>query len=246
MPQNFSLTLAYDGGRYSGWERKPGRATIQGKLEAALSRLTEQEVTVIGAGRTDAGVHAQGMVANVHLHTDLTPDALRTALNRCLPADIAVREVRLASERFHARYNATGKTYCYTCYCGGAKPVFRRDYVYTLEEQPDLDQMRRAAALLTGEHDFQSFCGNPRMKKSTVRRVDEISIAQRSGYLTFTLHGNGFLQHMVRILVGTLLEVGWGRRAPEAMPALLDARSRAMAGFTAPAQGLCLIKVDYD
>lgn len=246
MKQNFALTICYDGGRYAGWERKPGRATIQGKLEEVLTRLTGQAVNVIGAGRTDAGVHAQGMVANVHLDTDLTPAALKAALNRYLPSDIAVEEVRLASDRFHARYNATGKTYCYTCYCGSSKPIFRRDYVYSLDIQPDLAKMRAAADDLTGTHDFRSFCGNPKMKKSTVRRVDAITITQKHGYLTFTFHGDGFLQHMVRILVGTLLEVGWGKRTPESMTDLLEAQCRAEAGFTAPAQGLCLMQVDYN
>lgn len=245
MTRNYALTVAYDGTRYSGWERKPGRATIQGKLEDVLSRFTGQPVKVIGAGRTDAGVHALAMTANVHLETALSPDALRRELNRYLPADIAVTALRPASDRFHARYNAAGKTYRYTCYCGDGKPVFTRSYVYCLNEAPNVTEMRRAAAYLTGQHDFRSFCGNPRMKKSTVRTVDVISVEQAGDTLTFTFHGDGFLQHMVRILVGTLLEVGWGKRSPETMPELLAARCRAEAGFTAPAQGLCLVQVEY-
>lgn len=245
MTRNYALTVAYDGTRYSGWERKPGRATIQGKLEDVLTRLTGQAVTVIGAGRTDAGVHALAMTANAHLETALSPDELRRELNRYLPADIAVTALRPASDRFHARYNAAGKTYRYTCYCGDGKPVFTRNYVYCLERPADVAEMRRAAAYLIGQHDFRSFCGNPKMKNSTVRTVDMISVEQDGETLTFTFHGDGFLQHMVRILVGTLLEVGWGKRAPETMPALLAARCRAEAGFTAPAQGLCLVGVEY-
>ena len=246
MKENYKMIIAYDGTRYLGWEHQPNTdMTIQGKLEAVLSRMTETPCEVIGAGRTDAGVHARGMTANVWLDTALSEEEIRDYLNRYLPDDIGVMEVRRAGERFHSRYNARGKTYCYTCYVGDTKPVFNRRYVYVPEKRPDLERMRQAAALLTGVHDFTSFCGNPKMKKSTVREVDSIDIQQKSGYLTFTYHGTGFLQYMVRILTGTLLEVGYGKREPESMPALLEARDRSQAGFTVPAKGLCLLKVDY-
>jgi tRNA pseudouridine38-40 synthase len=166
-------------------------------------------------------------------------------MNRYLPDDISILEVREASERFHARYNAVGKTYSYTCYVGEGKPVFQRKYVTRLEEEPDLDAMIEAASYLQGEHDFKSFCGNPKMKKSTVRLVDTITIRRSKNQIYFTFHGTGFLQHMVRILVGTLLEVGYGRMRPADMPSLLEARDRSKAGPTAPACGLCLEKVDY-
>lgn len=245
MKRNFKLVLLYDGTRYHGWERKQNLDTIQGRLENVFSRMTGEPVEVIGCGRTDAGVHARGMVANVQLNTQLTEAELLRAANQHLPEDIALREVREASPRFHARYRAAGKTYRYTCYYGDEKPVFDRKYVTVLEELPDLEKMRRAAELLTGQHDFRSFCGNPKMKKSTVRTVDQIQIVKKGPYLTITVHGDGFLQHMVRILVGTLLEVGYGRREAESMTALLEARSRREAGPTAPAQGLCLMSVDY-
>lgn len=202
-------------------------------------------VKVIGAGRTDAGVHAKGMVANVHLDTSMTADEIRNYLNQYLPEDICVQEVRAVSGRFHSRYNAVRKTYCYTCFTGPLKPVFNRKYVYVLDKAPDVEAMKKAAGYLSGTHDFASFCGNPKMKKSTVRTIDSIEITRNGSYLNFTYHGNGFLQHMVRILTGTLLEVGYGRRTPESMADLLSAKKRALAGFTAPAQGLCLIKVDY-
>lgn len=246
MGKNYKMTVAYDGSRYYGWEHQPNTdLTIQGKLEAVLSVMAGTQVEVIGAGRTDAGVHAKGMVANAHIETDMQPEEIRAYMNRYLPDDICVREVKTASERFHSRYMAVGKTYCYTCYVGDLKPVFNRKYVYIPEMAPDVERMRRAADYLVGEHDFASFCGNPRMKKSTVRLVDSIEIAQKGGYLNLTFHGGGFLQHMVRILTGTLLEVGWGKREPEGMAALLEARDRSMAGFTAPAKGLCLMRVDY-
>lgn len=246
MKENFKLTIAYDGSRYYGWEHQPNtEMTIQGKLENVLSLMTGASVEVIGAGRTDAGVHAKAMIANVFLDTQMQAEEIRDYMNRYLPDDICVNEVKKAGERFHSRYNALGKTYCYTCYVGDTKPVFDRKYVYTLDGKPDIGAMRAAAEILKGEHDFASFCSNPRMKKSTVRNVDRIDIVQNGAYLTFTYHGTGFLQHMVRILTGTLLEVGYGKRTPESMRELIEAKNRSLAGATAPAQGLCMMKVDY-
>lgn len=276
MKQNYRLTISYDGTRYHGWEAKQNtEMTIQGKLEQVLARMAGGPVKVIGAGRTDAGVHALAMTANVHLDLNrdvpqntlpasgqkLQPDprrnirpdeicpdtesGIRNYLNHYLPEDICVQEVKAVSERFHSRYNASGKTYCYTCYDGPAKPVFDRKYVCVLDRAPDLARMREAAGYLTGTHDFASFCGNPKMKKSTVRTIESISIEQHGGYLKFTYRGDGFLYHMVRILTGTLLEVGFGKRRPESMPDLLAARQRSQAGFLAPAQGLCLMEVRY-
>ncbi|MCI8948497.1 MAG: tRNA pseudouridine(38-40) synthase TruA [Lachnospiraceae bacterium] len=247
MKENYKLLIAYDGTRYLGWERQPGTdMTIQGKLENVLSRMAGNPAEVIGAGRTDAGVHAKGMTANVHLETDLEPDGIRDYMNRYLPEDICIREVKKASSRFHSRYHAIGKTYCYTCYAGQLKPVFNRKYVYILEELPDIKKMQEAAGYLMGTHDFKSFCHNPKMKKSTIRSVDRIEIAKKGEHLNFTYHGTGFLQYMVRILTGTLLEVGFGKRTPQSMEELLEARNRSLAGFTAPPCGLCLMEVDYD
>lgn len=245
MQQNYRLTIAYDGTRFFGWERQPDRDTIQGKLEAVLGQLQGAAVNVIGAGRTDAGVHARAMTANVVLDVAQSPDEIRDYLNRYLPDAIAVREVKEAAPRFHARYNALGKTYRYTCHTGAVKPVFDRKYVTLLDYDPDVEKMRLAAAYLLGENDFASFCGNPRMKKSTVRLVDHISIERRKDRVVFTFHGTGFLQNMVRIMVGTLLEVGRGYWQPEHMQEILQARDRKQAGPTAPPEGLCLMKVDY-
>lgn len=244
--KNYKMIIEYDGSRYYGWQRQPGQNTIQGKLESVLSALCGKEIEVIGAGRTDAGVHARGMAANAYLDTPLSAEEIRDYLNRYLPDDIAVREVREASPRFHARYNAIGKTYRYTCFDGPVKPVFDRKYYTPLCEPPDLERMRRTARILEGEHDFRNFCVNPRMKKSTVRRVDRIEIERDGGYILFTFHGTGFLQNMVRIMVGTLLEAGFGRMEPEQAGEALEAGERRKAGPTAPAQGLCLLSVDYD
>lgn len=245
MKQNYKLTVAYDGTRFFGWERQPDVDTIQGKLESVLTELTGEAVEVTGAGRTDAGVHARAMTANAVLDTDKSPEEIRDYMNRYLPDAIAVREVKPCSERFHARYNALGKTYRYTCFDGPVKPVFDRRYVTVLDYVPDVERMRRAAELLQGEHDFASFCGNPRMKKTTVRTVDTILIERRRDRVVFTFHGNGFLQNMVRILVGTLLEVGRGYWEPEHVREILEAKDRRQAGPTAPPEGLCLMKVDY-
>jgi tRNA pseudouridine38-40 synthase len=224
--------------------------TDHGKLSAMPPDDTEHNrnrcVQVIGAGRTDAGVHAKSMTANVFLDTKKAPEELQAYLNTYLPEDISADHVSIASPRFHSRFNAIGKTYCYTCYCGAGKPVFDRNYVTVLPEKPDVGRMRLAAEALIGSHDFKAFCGNPKMKKPTVRRLDEIEITEEGDYLRIRYRGNGFLQNMVRILTGTLLEVGFGRMEPEAIPAILDSKDRSMAGPTAPAAGLCLMEVHYD
>ncbi|MCM1063784.1 MAG: tRNA pseudouridine(38-40) synthase TruA [Eubacterium sp.] len=243
--KNYKMLIEYDGSRYYGWQRQPDHETIQGKLEKVLSLMCQTEVEVIGAGRTDAGVHARGMVANAHMDTGFSEEEIRAYLNRYLPGDIAVKEVREASPRFHARYNALGKTYRYTCYDGSVKSVFDRKYVAHLEEKPDIAKMRLAAELLKGTHDFRNFCVNPRMKKSTVRYVDRIDIVRKGDHIIFTFHGNGFLQNMVRIMVGVLLEAGCDRLTCEQIRDVLEAKDRQKAGPTAPAQGLCLMSVDY-
>ena len=231
--KNFKMIVSYDGTRYFGWEHQPDtEMTIQGKLEKVLSQMQDlpegQSVTVIGAGRTDAGVHARAMTCNVLLDTEKTEEEIQQYMNRYLPDDISVNSVKLAAERFHSRFKAIGKTYRYTCWYGSTKPVFDRRYV-----------------TVTGMHDYKSFCGNAKMKKSTVRVVDVIRIEQSGSYIRFYFHGNGFLQNMVRIMTGTLLEVGFGKKEPEDMARIIEAKDRQAAGFTAPAQGLCLMKVDY-
>jgi len=247
MKKNYRMVLSYDGTRYDGWaKQKNTDMTIQGKLEAILSRMTDSEVEVIGCGRTDAGVHAENYVANAFIDSSMDVEEMKAYINQYLPEDICLQEMVKAGNRFHSRYNALGKTYQYTCYVGDGKPVFQRKYVYVPEKKPDLAAMRRAAEDLVGTHDFASFCGNAKMKKSTIRKVDLIDISLDGDYLRFTYHGEGFLQYMVRILTGTLLEVDWGERPADSMPALLEAKKRAKAGVTVPAKGLRLLKVDYD
>ena len=248
--KNYKMVVSYDGTRYFGWEHQPDtEMTIQGKLESVLNQMVQmpegESVTVIGAGRTDAGVHARAMTCNVLLDTDLPEEDIQAYMNRYLPDDISVNSVRIAADRFHSRFKAVGKTYRYTCWYGPSKPVFDRRYVTVLDKAPDVERMREAAEYLTGMHDYRSVCGNPRMNKSTVRVVDVIRIEESGSYIRFYYHGNGFLQNMVRIMTGTLLEVGLGKREPEDVAAIIEACDRKTAGYTAPAQGLCLMKVDY-
>ena len=246
MEKNYKLKISFDGSRYFGWEHQPDRETIQGKIETVLARMVDKDmVDVIGAGRTDAGVHARAMIANVQLDTQMSPEEIRDYANRYLPDDIAILEVREAADRFHARYKAVGKTYQYTCFDGPVKPVFDRKYYTPLDQELDVEAMQEAAHFLEGKHDYKSFCGNSRMKKSTVRIVDTITVRRRKGYVYLTFHGTGFLQNMVRIMSGTLIEVGLGRKRPEEVGEILEACDRKVAGPTAPAKGLCLLKVDY-
>lgn len=245
MRKNYKLIIGYDGTRYYGWEHQPNKPTIQGKIEGVIKHLTDKPFEVIGAGRTDGGVHARGMVANVFLNIDMEPEELRDYMNHYLPEDIVITEVREASERFHARYNATGKTYQYTCFDGKTKPLFDRKYVWALEQPVDVERMHQASEYLIGKHDYMSFCKNPQKKKSTVRQIDRIEILRDGDYITLSFHGTGFLRNMVRILTGTLVEVGLGNMEPEQVGEILKSKDRVQAGPTAPAQGLCLMEVDY-
>lgn len=243
---NYKLTIQYDGTRYDGWQRQGSTDnTIQGKLEGVLSRLAGQPVEVHGAGRTDAGVHALGQVASAKLPGGYAPQEIESYVNQYLPEDIAVTAVEEADDRFHARLSAKGKVYRYSLRVGAVPDVFRRKYQYRVEGPLDVEEMERAAELLCGTHDFRSFCSNKRYKKSTVRTVHAIDIRQDGADMTITCRGDGFLYNMVRILTGTLLEVGLGERKAEEMPTILAALDRTAAGKTAPAQGLCLVEVEY-
>lgn len=244
--KNYRFIIQYDGTRYKGWQKQGNTdETIQGKLEAVLGRLAGEPVEVHGSGRTDAGVHALGQVANAHLETALTQTELRDYLNQYLPEDIAVLEVQEVSPRFHSRLNAAAKTYRYRIHTGPVPDVFSRRYVCPVAGTLDVTAMREAAGQLVGTHDFTSFCGNRRFKKSPVRTITEIRIEIRKDELDIWYTGDGFLQNMVRILTGTLVEVGQGRRPADSMAQALAAKNRDAAGITMPARGLALIHVFY-
>ncbi len=243
--RNIRLTLCYDGTRYRGWQRLPGTDnTIQGKLETALSRILQEEIQISGSGRTDAGVHAKAQIANFHCESIMPAEEMLDSLRKYLPEDIGVISCRDCAERFHARLNAKEKTYRYRIWNSETPCVFDRRYVAVMAETLNISAMEQAARLLLGEHDFSAFCTNAKMKKSTVRKLHSIEIRRVGEEVQLTFAGNGFLQNMVRILVGTLVEVGRGERSVESIPTLLGAK-RSKAGFLAPAQGLCLEEVCY-
>lgn len=243
--RNLRLDICYDGSRYRGWQRLSGMEnTIQGKLEDCLSRILNEPIQISGSGRTDAGVHALGQVANFHCTSPMPAEEILSSLRRYLPEDIGIRSCREVSERFHARLSAREKTYRYRLWTGDDPCVFERKYVTVLREPLDEEKMARAAELFTGSHDFRAFCTNSRMKKSTVRTIYAIRIDRNGPELDISVTADGFLYNMMRILVGTLVEVGRGERASESIPALFGA-VRAEAGFLAPAQGLCLVEVVY-
>ncbi len=243
--RNLRLDICYDGTRYRGWQRLQNREdTIQGKLETALSRILGEPIEVSGSGRTDAGAHALGQVASFHCQSPMPCGEILSQLRRYLPEDIGIYSCRDVSPRFHARLNAKEKTYLYRIWYSDNPCVFDRRYVTVQREMLDLEAMNRAAQQLLGEHDFSAFCGNAKMKKSTVRFIRSIEIRRNDREIRMYFTGNGFLHNMVRILVGTLVEVGRGERSPESIGELFGGK-RAEAGFLAPAQGLCLEEVMY-
>ena len=243
--RNLRLDICYDGSRYRGWQRLPGKDdTIQGKIETCLSRILGEPIEISGSGRTDAGVHALGQVANFHCESAMRPEEILENLRRYLPEDIGIYSCRDVSPRFHARLNAKEKTYRYRIWNSEKPCVFERRFVTVMPEKLDIPAMEAAAKELCGEHDFSAFCGNAKMKKSTVRYIRSIAITRHGEELWLEFTGNGFLHNMVRILVGTLVEVGRGERKAESIPELFGGK-RAEAGFLAPAQGLCLMEVYY-
>lgn len=243
--RNIRLEICYDGTRYNGWQRLAGNGnTIQGKLEQALSRILDESIEITGSGRTDAGVHARAQVANFHCASTMPAEQILSELRRYLPEDIGINSCKEASPRFHARLNALEKTYQYRLWNSGLPCVFDRRYVAVLEEALDVDVMNAAAQLLVGTHDFSAFCANKNMKKSTVRCIRSFTVERVGCEIRFRVTGNGFLHNMVRILVGTLIEVGRGERSVESVGTLFG-KKREEAGFLAPAKGLCLEEVLY-
>lgn len=243
--RNLRLDMCYDGTRYKGWQRLPGSEnTIQSKLETALSRILEEPIEVIGSGRTDAGTHAKLQVVNFHCNSAMSCDEILSQLRRYLPEDIGIYSCRNVSERFHARLNAKTKTYLYRLWNSEDPCVFDRKYVYIDRNPLDLERMKTAANYLIGTHDFSAFCANKNMKKSTIRCIHALDITEQGGEIRFLVTGNGFLHHMVRIIVGTLLEIGRGEREAESVTSLFG-QERSKAGMLVPACGLCLMEVNY-
>ena len=244
--RNFKVTLQYEGTRYQGWQKQESTDnTIQGKLEALLSKMAGTKVEIQGSGRTDAGVHAAGQVANFHLDTDQSPSQIMDYMNFYLPEDIAVISIEEVPERFHSRLNAKGKTYLYRVINSPVPHIFDRKYAWTVEEKLDVDAMRKAAAFLEGTHDYKAFTSLKKSKKSTVRAVECILIECVDDEIRFTFRGDGFLYHMVRIMMGTLIEVGLHKKKPEEITGIFEKGLRENAGELVPAKGLTLLEVRY-
>lgn len=244
--RNFRITVAYDGGRYQGWQRIGNGQSIQGKIEDVLSEMLGHKVEIHGAGRTDAGVHARAQVAHFKIRTARTPEEVRAYLNRYLPEDIAVTACQQADDRFHARLNAAGKRYVYRIWNSATPNVFERKYLCRVDGPLDVAVMQRAADALVGTHDFRAFCGNRKMKKSTVRTLHTARVQRLGDEVRLTFEGTGFLQNMVRILAGTLTEIGQGKRPADDIPRILRSLDRTQAGITMPPQGLILEQVFYN
>lgn len=243
--QNFKLTISYDGSRYKGWQKQGNTPdTIQARLESVLSRLLLQEIEIHGSGRTDAGVHARAQVCSFKAETDMDLCVMLTKLREFLPEDIGAVALEKADMRFHARLSCKEKSYVYRIWNSDAPNVFERRYMYRFSEKLDMTAMEKAAAMLIGEHDFTAFSTH-RGNKSPVRRLKDTKIERLGNELRLTFTGDGFLYNMVRILTGTLLEVGTHRLSPEDIPDIFNSRSRQNAGFTAPAHGLTLWDVKY-
>ncbi len=248
--RSFKLTLSYDGSNYAGWQIQPGQTTLQETLELALHKITGETIRVTASGRTDAGVHAIAQVVGFRSQTHLAPEVLARALNAELPHDMAVASVELAPDGFHATGSAVRKRYRYVIDDGPHRDVFQRQYVWHFRSRLDAAAMHRAAQALLGRHDFSSFETSGSGRESSVRTVFEICVergqAPNADRLTIEVEADGFLYNMVRTIVGTLVEVGRGTQT-EAWPAeVLAAQDRSAAGQTAPAQGLFLVRVEYE
>ncbi len=244
--KNYKLTIQYEGTRYNGWQRQGNtRDTIQEKFENILLKMCGKPVEIFASGRTDAGVHAKGQVANFKAEINLTPDEITDYFNKYLPEDVAVISSEEADERFHARLNARRKTYEYRIWKGKVPEVFGRRTRYFYNGSLDTELMKKAAEKLIGVHDFKAFCTATRIKKSTIREIYFINIEETENEIIIKICGDGFLYNMVRIITGTLIETGRGERAPESIEKVIESGERKNAGYTAPPEGLTLLNVEY-
>lgn len=251
--RNIKMLIEYDGSKYKGWQKLGSESdeglikdvTIQGKLEGVLSIMANEDISVIGCGRTDAGVHALNYTANFHTNSSLPTEKMSEYLYKYLPEDIQVKSIKDCSERFHARYNALSKTYVYKINNKDKRNIFNRKYEYTVCEALNIQKMIYAAEFLIGTHDFQSFTTLKSKKKSTVKTIYTISILKNTDLIEIEIKGNSFLWNMIRIICGTLIEVGKGNLKPDDVKKILDQKSRQEAGPNAPAHALFLKEVEY-
>lgn len=252
--RNIKIIIAYDGAKYNGWQKQGNtNNTIQQKIEDIFSKYFEENIEISGSGRTDAYVNALGQVANFHISDECykkvflgkNTNKIMKELNSYMPLDIRILKLSEASDRFHSRLNATGKHYSYRIDNGEVANIFERKYLYRITEKLDIKLMEQGIEYLIGEHDFKSFCANKKMKKSTVRNIYDIKITKENGIIKIDYFGNGFLYNMIRIMTGTLIEVGLKKRTPESIIQILEAKNRECAGYLVPGNALFLEEVYY-
>jgi len=245
--RNIKMTIEYDGKRYQGWQRLgDSDKTIQGKIENIIHQMTGEKIEIIGSGRTDAGTHARGQVANFKTESKMSLEEMLEFFHQYLPQDIVVKELKEMPERFHARYNAKSKQYSYYVWNHNIPSAFYKNYSSYVPEKLDMDKIVQACEKLTGTHDFLGFSALKKTKKSTTRTLTELTVHQKGELVQFTFVGDGFLYKMVRIIMGTLLEIGMGKMSVDDIDRIFETGIRSQAGETVPAQGLFLDKVFYD
>lgn len=244
--RNIKLTIEYDGKDFNGWQKQPNKLNIQGEIERAIYNITKEEVDLIGSGRTDAGVHALGQVANFKTNSEISIEKLPLAINSQLKNSIVIKEAEEVDERFHSRYNAKHKTYRYIINNSKCGTAIYRNLEYSYPFKLDAEKMKQASKYFEGEHDFKAFKSSGTSSKNSVRTIYKAIVKQEGEKIIIELTGNGFLYNMVRIISGTLLDVGLGKIQPEEIPEMIESKDRQRAGKTLPAHGLYLVEVKYD
>ncbi|MFR1972833.1 MAG: tRNA pseudouridine(38-40) synthase TruA [Clostridia bacterium] len=244
--RNIKLTIEYDGKCYNGWQKQPNKLNIQGEIERAIYNITKEEVNLIGSGRTDAGVHALGQVANFKTNSEIPIEKLPLAINSQLKNSIVIKEAEEVDERFHSRYNAKHKTYRYIINNSKCGTAIYRNLEYSYPFKLDAEKMKQASKYFEGEHDFKAFKSSGTSSKNSVRTIYKAIVKQEGEKIIIELTGNGFLYNMVRIISGTLLDVGLGKIRAEEIPEIIESKDRQRAGKTLPAHGLYLVEVKYD
>lgn len=244
--RNIKLTIEYDGKCYNGWQKQPNKLNIQGEIERAIYNITKEEVDLIGSGRTDAGVHALGQVANFKTNSQISIEKIPLAINSQLKNSIVIKEAEEVDERFHSRYNAKHKTYRYIINNSKCGTAIYRNLEYSYPFKLDAEKMKQASKYFEGEHDFKAFKSSGTSSKNSVRTIYKAIVKQEGEKIIIELTGNGFLYNMVRIISGTLLDVGLGKIQAEEIPEIIESKDRQSAGKTLPAHGLYLVEVKYD
>lgn len=243
--RNIKLTIQYDGTNYSGWQRQNNSNSIQEEIEKAINKVTSEKVNLIGSGRTDKGVHALGQVANFLTNSRIPADRFKLALNSILPEDISIIESEEVDIDFHSRYHALGKRYRYCIYNGKIRNPLYRNYAYHVPWSLNYKEMEKGIKYFIGTHDFKAFMASNSSVKSTVRTVSKFYLEHKEDLMVFTIEGNGFLYNMIRIIIGTLVDIGRERIKADKIPQILESKNRQLAGHTAPPQGLYLTRVFY-